>query len=171
MSNMFLVSSFNNNGSSSISGWSTSNVTDMSRMFQGASSFNQPINSWDVSNVTTMERMFNGASSFNQILSGWDVSNVTIMERMFQNSTSFNQSIGSWNVTGVTNFLFFMFGKTFSNYSTTNLDAIYNGWSSLPTLQPSINITFGTIKYTAGSSAGKAILQGTYGWTITDGGI
>jgi hypothetical protein len=65
-----------------------------------------------------------------------------------------------------------MQGKTFSDYSTTNLDAIYNGWSSLPSLQPFININFNTIKYTAASSAGKSILQGApNNWTITDGGI
>jgi hypothetical protein len=93
------------------------------------------------------------------------------MEQMFSNSTDFNQNIGSWDVSNVSQFTDFMDGKTFSDYSTTNLDAIYNGWSSLPTLQSGININFGTIKYTAGGSAGKAILQGTYGWTITDGGI
>jgi hypothetical protein len=64
-----------------------------------------------------------------------------------------------------------MADKTFSDYSTTNLDAIYNGWSALPSVQSGRNITFNTIKYTAAGSAGKAILQGTYGWTITDGGI
>ena len=162
--------SFDNGGSPMISGWTTSNVTDMGDMFAG-SPFNQPIGSWDVSNVTKMDFMFNGCSLFNQPLSGWNVSNVTDMEQMFSNSTSFNQNIGSWDVSNVSILTDFMLGKTFSNYSTTNLDAIYNGWSSLPTLQSGININFGTIKYTAGGSAGKAILQGTYGWTITDGGI
>jgi surface protein len=33
----------------------TSLVTDMSRMFEGASNFNQPIGNWDVSNVTNMQ--------------------------------------------------------------------------------------------------------------------
>ena len=36
----------------------TSKVTDMSRLFWGASSFNQNISSWDVSNVTNMQQMF-----------------------------------------------------------------------------------------------------------------
>ena len=48
-----------------ISHWDVSSVTDMSRMFEEASSFNQPLNNWDVSNVTDMRRMFNGARSFN----------------------------------------------------------------------------------------------------------
>ena len=35
-----------------------SNVTDMSDMFRGASSFNSDLSSWNVSNVTDMSLMF-----------------------------------------------------------------------------------------------------------------
>ena len=35
-----------------------SKVTNMSEMFNGASSFNQPLNNWDVSNVRNMRYMF-----------------------------------------------------------------------------------------------------------------
>jgi surface protein len=153
-----------------ITNWDTSNVTSMRTMFGSCITFNQNISGWNVSGVTNMQQMFNGATNFNQPIGSWDVSNVTNMQSMFGTGI-FNQNIGSWNVTGVTNFIGFMNGKSFTDFSTTNLDAIYNGWSSLPTLQTGVNISFGTIKYTAGSSAGKAILQGTYGWTITDGGI
>ena len=49
--------------------WNVSNdVTDMTSMFNGASSFNQPLNKWDVSKVTGMGDMFSGATSFNQPL-------------------------------------------------------------------------------------------------------
>ena len=41
-----------------INTWDVSNVTDMSEMFAGCSSFNQPLGSWDVSNVTDMSKMF-----------------------------------------------------------------------------------------------------------------
>ena len=34
--------------------WNVSNVTDMSHLFDNASSFNKPINNWNVSNVTDM---------------------------------------------------------------------------------------------------------------------
>jgi surface protein len=149
-SGMFLVTTFNNGGSPSISGWTiNSTVTfgiNMYLMF-AFSPFNQPIGSWNVSKVTNMIEMF-------------------------RSSLSFNQNIGSWNVSGVTNFSNFMQSKTFADFSTTNLNAIYNGWSTLPSLQPFININFGTIKYTAGGSAGKAILQGPpNNWSISDGGI
>ena len=43
-----------------ISLWDTSNVTDMSRMFEYATEFNQDIGNWDTSNVTNMRFMFGG---------------------------------------------------------------------------------------------------------------
>jgi len=197
MSNMFDTSlSFNQ----PIGFWDVSSVINMSYMFQNANNFNQDLSSWDVnsvtnmsfmfkdsytfnndgspsisgwttSNVIDMSSMFSFASSFNQPIGSWDVSKVIFMTAMFEYSISFNQPIGFWNVSNVLNFDFFMNGKSFSDYSTINLDAIYNGWSSLPILTYGINISFGTIKYTSGSSSGRAILTGTYGWTIIDGGI
>ena len=155
-----------------ISNWDTSNVTTMYTMFYGCNSFNQNIGGWNVSNVGSMQYMFLGATAFNQNIGGWNVSNVTNMGSMFAGATAFNQNIGSWNISGVTNFTNFMASKTAANYSTTNLDAIYNGWSSLPSVKPSITITFNTIKYTLASAAGKAILTGPpNNWSITDGGI
>ena len=50
--------------------WNISNVTDIEFMFNGASSFNQPIGKWNTSNVTNMDGMFNAASSFNQFAVG-----------------------------------------------------------------------------------------------------
>ena len=52
MNGMFENTTFNNGGSSSISGWNTSSVTDMQSMFRYCTEFNQPIGSWDVSSVT-----------------------------------------------------------------------------------------------------------------------
>ena len=37
-------------------------------MFQGATSFNQPLNNWNVSKVTNMWTMFAGATPFDQPL-------------------------------------------------------------------------------------------------------
>ena len=51
-----------------IENWDVSNVTSMSYMFYGESSFNQPLNKWNVSNVKYMRHMFQVASSFNQPL-------------------------------------------------------------------------------------------------------
>jgi len=154
-----------------------SGTNDLSYMFDTCISITtiQFINDWDVSNITNMSYMFSNATLFNQPIGSWDVSNITNMSYMFANATSFNQPIGSWEVSNVDNFNNFMFGKTFSDYSATNLTLIYNGWSSLPTLNYGLTINFGSIKYTLAGVAGKQILEsnavGDYNWTITDGGI
>ncbi|TDX86754.1 putative secreted protein (Por secretion system target) [Epilithonimonas xixisoli] len=99
MSRMFaLANSFNQN----IGNWNVGNVTNMQGMFYGPSSFNQPIGNWNVGNVTNMQAMFNSASSFNQPIGNWDVGNVTNMLEMFTGASSFNQPIGSWDVSKVT---------------------------------------------------------------------
>jgi surface protein len=80
--------------------WNVSNVTNMARMFKGASTFNQPLD-WDVSGVTNMTEMFSGATTFNQPLNKWNVSNVRNMNGMFSLS-SFNQPLNGWDVSRVT---------------------------------------------------------------------
>ena len=88
-----------------IGNWDTSNVTDMHAMFDGASKFNQPIGNWDTSNVADMSEMFNDAEKFNQPLNTrgnkWDTSNVTDMHEMFLYAESFNYPIDKWNITNV----------------------------------------------------------------------
>jgi surface protein len=170
MESMLSSTSFNNGGSSSINNWNVSGVTTMEGMFAN-SNFNQPISGWNVSNVQIMGTMFSGA--FNQPIGNWDVSNVFFMGGMF-GSGLFNQDIGNWNISGVTEINNFMVGKTPLTFSTTNLDAIYNGWST-KNPQTGLSINFGSANYTSASSAGKAILTGStlsggYNWTIIDGG-
>ena len=57
-------------------------------MFHRAESFNQPLFQ-NVSNVADMSAMFEGATSFNQPLNKWNVSNVTDMGFMFWRAYSF----------------------------------------------------------------------------------
>ena len=57
-----------------ISEWDTSEVTDMSGLFQGVPgvhNFNDYIGAWDVSKVTDMREMFHGASAFNRYIGTW----------------------------------------------------------------------------------------------------
>jgi surface protein len=147
----------------------TSSVTNMSSMFQGCSVFNQAL-SFNTSAVEDMSRMFRDATAFNQNISSWNTGAVTNMEQMFRDAPAFNQNIGTWDVANVQAFAFFMNGKTDATFSTTNLNAIYNGWST-QAVQPSLDIDFGTAKYTAAATAGRLILTGTALWTITDGGL
>ena len=41
-----------------ISKWDTSLVTDMSKLFEKAYKFNEPLSNWDVGNVNDMNGMF-----------------------------------------------------------------------------------------------------------------
>ena len=107
----------------------TSNVTDMSSMFAGATSFNQNIGGWDVRNVKDMNYMFNWATSFNQDISSWDVSNVTDMSYMFSEADSFNQDISSWDVSNVTDMSYMfsgadLFNQDLSGWCVSNVPAI-----------------------------------------------
>ena len=106
----------------------TSNVTDMSYMFQNATSFNSDISSWDVSNVTNMYGMFSSAKAFNSDISSWDTRKVTSMSYMFVGASSFNQDISSWDVSNVTD-MEYMF------YSATSFNQDLSQWcvSKLPT--------------------------------------
>jgi len=110
---LFTASIFNH---PSISSWDTSSVLDMSSLFRGAASFDQPVGAWDVSGVTNMSRMFEhdpnsrtNTYAFNQPINDWDVSSVTDMSRMFATSYaaasnvthSFNRPLNQWNVENV----------------------------------------------------------------------
>ncbi len=101
--------------------WDVSSVTNMTWMFTGASSFNQPIGNWDVSSIHSMYAMFYHADSFNQPIDGWDVSRVTNMEAMFMYSSSFNQDISSWDVSSVT-IMRGMFASTSFNQDISSWD-------------------------------------------------
>ena len=82
-----------------ISGWNTSNVTNMRSMFMYCGSFNQNL-PWDTSNVINMSHMFFGCTSFNQNLH-WDTSRVAVMSHMFFGCTRFNQNL-VWDTSKVT---------------------------------------------------------------------
>lgn len=140
-----------------IGGWEVGKVTCINGLFSGATVFNQDLSLWNLSSCTAMQSVFSNAIAFNQPIGTWNVSNVTIMSGMFNNATAFDQNIGSWNVGKVTDFTNFMAGKTPATFSTSNLDAIYNGWIS-NLLKLSLSISFGTAKYTAASTEGKALL-------------
>ena len=158
-----------------LNSWDVSNVTNMGEIFRN-SSFDHPLNNWDVSNVTNMNSMFN-SSSFNQDIGSWDVSSVTNMFGMFYQDNSFNQDISDWDITSVSDFRFFATNVTFS---TSNYDAILDGWedtldSAFPNgtgYTPTISINFGFSKYTANArgAVARAKLVSNFGWSILDGG-
>jgi surface protein len=193
--NTFARSDFNQD----ISGWDTANIVDMTTMFDGNKFFNQSIGSWDTSKVTAMEGMFYcdygagyvcafnqpidnwnvssvinfvmmfDSSSFNQPIGSWDTSSVTDMANMFNGALDFNQDISGWDVTNLTDATDMFIGS--SGLSVANYDALLNGWAS-QIVQMGVPFDAGNSQYSsAGLSARNTTLIGTYGWTITDGGL
>jgi surface protein len=88
---------------STIHNWDVSKVTDMSKMFYGASGTfnNQNLGNWDVSGVLSMSGMFQGAGAFTgDTIDAWNVSAVTNMSNMFTGAEAFNnQNLGNWERT------------------------------------------------------------------------
>ena len=101
--------------------WDTSQVTDMSRMFERASGLTSlDIGRWDTSQVTDMSRMFERASGLTSLDIGkWDTSKVTDMSVMFGRASGLtNLDIGKWNTSQVTD----MDAMFLRASSLTNLD-------------------------------------------------
>jgi surface protein len=109
--------------------WNTSNVTNMTTMFQNASFFNQNIGNWDTSSVENMSNMFNGATKFNQNIGTWNTANVTNMLAMFFNAIQFNENIGNWDTSSVQDMGFMFaslnnitkFNKNIGSWNTSNV--------------------------------------------------
>ena len=104
----------------------TSDVTDMSYLFDEIRSFTGNVSEWDVSNVTNMGNMF-GSTNFNGNLSKWDVSNVTDMDSMFEFSL-FNGDISNWDVSNVTDmsymFMESQFNGDISKWDVSNVEVM-----------------------------------------------
>ena len=103
-----------------ISNWDTSEVSDMSKLFLDAHTFNEPLNNWNTTNVLKIAQMFSGAKVFNQPIGNWDVSKVKSMRGMFYDAVSFNQDIGSWDVSKVTSMYKMFHGTTKFNQPIGN---------------------------------------------------
>jgi surface protein len=111
MADLFRETPFNGD----ITYWDTSRVTNMARMFDGATQFNQAIGPWNTANVTSMTRMFAGATSFQQNLAGFNTANVTTMSLMFDGAISFDRPIGNWITSNVTTMRGMFFGSASFN--------------------------------------------------------
>ena len=99
-----------------IDNWDTSNIRDMSHMFQNCDllPYLPDISKWDTSKVTDMNRMFCNCRSLLYLpdISKWDTSNVTNMELMFEScfQLSYLPDITKWNIEKVINKRMMFFG-------------------------------------------------------------
>lgn len=108
-----------------VSNWDVSNVTDMSGMFDGLSSFNDDLSFWDVSQVTDFSGMFWNCTSFEgKGLDKWDTSSAKDIHSMFKNCESFNQNLSNWDVSNVDDFgsMFRQCFKMDFDFSNWNVD-------------------------------------------------
>ncbi len=120
ITNMSQLFQYNTEFNGSIDLWNVSNVTDMSYMFCDAELFNQPIGNWDVSKVETFRYMFCDAESFNQPIGNWDVSNAIDMSGMFTHAYTFDQPIDQWDVSNVKDMSAMFYSATHFNQSLYN---------------------------------------------------
>jgi len=107
-----------------IEDWNTSEMTDMSYVFNNKRTCNPNLAKWDVSKVTTFQGMFSKASAFNGDISKWDTSSATNFNDMFMQASAFNQNISNWNTSRVTNFwaMFYQAGSFKQNICKWKVD-------------------------------------------------
>ena len=134
-------------GSADFTNLDTSNVIDMSYMFDnagngGAETFILNVSNFDTSNVINMSYMFywSGFSPTSSSkewdigsLSEWNVSKVTDMSHMFEQAGYYSSSwdigdISKWNVSKVTD-MSYMFNRV--GNSTNNFSLNLSGWNSV----------------------------------------
>jgi Mycoplasma protein of unknown function, DUF285 len=152
-----------------------STVTETGYMFSSATSFNQNLNTWDTTDVTDMSGMFEGDTAFNDggvaLVSapgiGWDTTNVTDMNDMFEGDTAFNQDLGSWNISQVSNLADAL---DHTAMSTDNFDATLDGWAD-ETVLPYLTLGAANLTYDVNGQAGyDTLTSAPDDWTINDAG-
>jgi surface protein len=138
------------------------------------------ISGLDSSNINVLFLAFSECSSLVSLdVSGLNTSLVTNFGNAFSYDAALTDIIGLENL-DVSSGLVFSNMLTGVTLPTSRYDAILNqntGWASQTlqdgSLQSSDSMDFGNSTYTstdADAVAGRAIIEGTYNWTITDGG-
>jgi surface protein len=138
--------------------WNTSNVTNMTSTFEGATNFNENIGGWNTSKVKNIDKMFFHAMRFNQNISNWDVRAIQTANDMFGGNSmtdrsDFNQNLGKWYFQNLAqgNKMF-----QYSSMSCKNYTLTLNGWSlKTYVLRPQF-----------GSQTGMVYADGSFGRTI-----
>jgi len=119
--------------------------SSLTRMFEGATNYNQDVSSFDVSTVTNFNASFKGATNFNQNLESWDISSATDMSNMLDNTD-----------------------LSVANYSDTLI-----GWNNLQNTPSNITLRASTLSYNDDGEIAYNNLTDSQGtnWTINDSGL
>jgi surface protein len=84
-----------------VSGWTTTNVTNMDSAFDECTTYNKTLSAWNTAKVKDMAFMFQNCVAFNQPLNSWDVSKVENFNSMFTGCTIFDRPLNTWDLAGV----------------------------------------------------------------------
>lgn len=172
----------------SFEGWgnlNTSEVTNMSQMFQNCSNLTSVILSgFDTKNVTDMSHLFFGCSSLNSVdLSGFDTQNVTTTARMFLDCSSLTSiKLNGLNTSNVesTSFMFSgckgLTSLDLSSFNTTNvryMNSMFNACDKLKTIIVGVNWTTDNVPVTSSlyMFSGCTSLVGGAGTTYDSGKV
>jgi len=144
-------------------------TTSASNMFSNCTILNSPlnINSWNTSQITNMSGMFNGATSFNQNIDAWDITSVSDMSYMFYGASSYNQILND-NLNANVNLtnIFSNSGLSCIAYSQMLL-----AWASNPATPSNRTLGATNVFFGSNASVSRSFLINSKGWTITDGGL
>jgi hypothetical protein len=121
-----------------LSTWELNNVTDVSFMLAGATSFNQPIDLSGLPQVTNISSIFAGATSFNKPLDLSVLPQVTNISSMLSGATSFNKPLIFPDLPQFTNMSSMFAGATSFNQNiyfpdlphVTNMSRMFAGATS-----------------------------------------
>lgn len=130
-----------------LSTWDTSNVTELFHTFDGDSSLSTiNLSTWDTQKVVAMDGMFNKDSSLTSLnLSNFDTSNVLEFSSMFKGDSNLTDlNISNFNTkraiymdsmfSGLEKIKTITFPKTFDTSNVTDMYFMFNGDSSLESI-------------------------------------
>lgn len=100
--------------------WDVSNVKRMVKMFHLTNLANPNVDNWVVSKVKTMKSMFHRAASANPRVELWDVSLVRNMDLMFHNAFVANPNVTNWNTSRLSSAKFMFHGARLANPNFSN---------------------------------------------------
>ena len=140
----------------------TSNVTDMSHMFQSCIKLtNLDLSSFDTSKVTNMSEMFSGSTRLTILdVSNFDTSQITDMSYMFENCSSLTiLDVSNFDTSNVTN-MSYMFKKC---SSLTSLDFRKATFDKVTSYNNMFNNTSSTINIITKDATTKSWLENKLG--------
>ena len=159
-----------------IGSWDLSSCDRMDAMFE-STNYNQDLTGWNTSNVTSMYRMFRSNDSFNQNISSWDINQVTIFnDFLYQgdglSTANYDAILIGWDAQGAMSYSgTFNFGSSqYSCRAEAARTSLISKWGGITDggLNTSINCNFVSTWDTrnAGSASDTIVLPMTAGPTV-----